>query len=333
MHAMKKLTLFLRFSFLVLLLAGACIRPAAAAPSCNGYAGNLVFGTINLLAGGNTDANSTITYGCSSDPGTVVLLCISMKADPNTNLYTLRNLASGSSRMAFNFYTDAARSTIWGAIGAAGGYAPVPIIMSFGPSEYYKTATTQLYGRVQSTGQTGLPSGTYDTGYIGGWPMVINYKTVANSASTDCASGGMASNPSTFYIQAVVKSDCRIDSASTMDFGTVFQTLSQNVDSTATVTVTCNGGNGANGYNVWLGNGSNANGTQRRMKGPGGGYINYELYRDAQRSSRWGNDNNTGRPGVGNGLPQALTVYGRVPPQTAPSPGLFTDTVIITISY
>ncbi|MCI2809590.1 Csu type fimbrial protein [Eoetvoesiella caeni] len=333
MHAIKKLAIFLHCGFLALLLAGAFIRPATAAPSCDGHSSNLMFGTVNLLAGGVTDATSTISYGCSADPGTVVLLCVSLGADPNTGLYTLRNLGSGSNRMAFNFYTDAARSTIWGAVGAAGGYAPVPIIMTFGSGEYYKSATTLLYGRIQSAGQTGLPSGTYDTGYISGWPMKIDYKAVANSTSASCANGGMSNKSSSFYAQAVVKSDCRIDSASTMDFGTVFQTLSQNIDSAATITVTCNGGMGANGYKVGLGNGTNASGTQRRMKGPGGGYVNYELYRDAQRSSRWGNDYNTSLPGVGNGLPQALTVYGRVPPQSAPGIGLFTDTVVITISY
>lgn len=335
MHTMKKLAMLLRCGFLALLLAAACIRPAAAAKgaSCDGHAGNLIFGTVNLLAGGVTDATSTITYGCSADPGTVILLCIGMGADPNTHLYTLRNLASGSSRLAFNFYTDAARSTIWGGTDSAGGYAPVPIFMSFGAGEYYKTATTPLYGRIQSAGQAGLPSGTYDTGYISGWPMTINYKVVPNQASANCTSGGMVSNPSKFYVQAVVNSDCRIDSASTMDFGTVFQTLNQNVDSTSTITVTCNGGQGANGYRVGLGNGQNVNGQQRRMKGPSSGYINYELYRDAQRSSRWGNDYNTSLPGVGNGLPQALTVYGRVPPQTAPGAGLYSDTVTVTISY
>lgn len=335
MHSLKFIGRILRFSLLALLLAGACISPATAAQnSCNGYAGNLIFGTVNLLAGGVTDSSGTITYGCSADPGTQILLCIGMGADPNSKLHNPRRLASGNNRMAFNFYADAARSIVWGSTDGGGGYAPVPVILSFGAGEYYKSTTLPLYGRIQSAGQTGLPAGTYDTGYIGGWPMTINYKVGSNPA--DCTSGAMAtnaSNSSTFYVQAVVKSDCRITSSSTMDFGTVFRTLSQNVDSTATITVTCNGGQGANGYKVGLGNGLYPNGSQRRMQEPGVGYINYELYRDPQRSSRWGNDSNSNVPGVGNGLPQALTVYGRVPPQTAPGPGLFSDTVIVTVTY
>ena len=33
------------------------------------------------------------------------------------------------------------------------------------------------------------------------------------------------------------------------------------------------------------------------------------------------------------GAAQPLTVYGRVPPQTTPSAGVYTDTVVVTITY
>lgn len=285
----------LRAGLLALLLMGACVGTAAASSvSCSGYSSNLVFGTVDLLAGGVTDSTATITYGCSADPGTQVLLCMGMGADPTTHLYDPRNLTSTvnsvTSRMAFNMYTDAARSSVWGSIGAPSGYAPVPVTMSFGSGEYYKTATLTMYGRVKATGQAGLPAGTYDTSSIGGWPLTISYQSYTNKAPS-CSAGGMSTNNSTFYIQASVTSDCVLDSSSTMDFGTVFQTLTQNVDTTAAIVVTCNGGQSGNGYHVWLGDGLNpvaANG-QRRMQGPGGSLLNYELYQDAARSTRWGN--------------------------------------------
>jgi spore coat protein U-like protein len=35
----------------------------------------------------------------------------------------------------------------------------------------------------------------------------------------------------------------------------------------------------------------------------------------------------------GPGLAQTLTVYGRVPAQSTPSPGTYADTVVMTICY
>lgn len=323
---MKAVFQFLRFGAPALLLALACVNPASAA-SCWGNSGNLVFGTINLLAGGVTDSSSTINYGCSAQPGERVLLCFNMEADPVSGLYTLRNLESNNDRMAFNLYTDVSRTTIWGSTKSS-TYPPVPLVMAFGAGEYSKTGTTIVYGRVSSAGQTGLPAGTYSRQ----WPMSISYKVIPGGAPPDCSAGGMGNAPSTFYTSATVTPDCRIDSSTTMDFGTVFQTLSQNVDTTAAITVTCNGGQGSNGYRISLGNGLHANGSQRRMQGPGG-YINYEIYQNTQRTSRWGSGYNEQVPGSGTGLPQVLTAYGRVPPQIPPGIGLFTDTVVITLTY
>ncbi len=327
---MKKPIIWWRSCFLAFLLAG--VSGSAAAASCNTYASNLVFGTVNLLAGGITDSSGTVNYGCSANPGTRVLLCFSMGPDPSTGLYNPRNLASQNNKMAFNLYTDAGRSVIWGSTDSGGAYPPLPVVMDFGAGQYYKSATLPLYGRINSAGQMGLPAGYYDTNSIGGWPMSVSYKELAGSAPPDCSSGSMTKQSATFYIQAIVNSDCRINASTTMDFGTVFMELNQNVDSVSTITVTCNGGQSGNGYHVRLGQGLNAGGQQRRMRGTSG-YIKYELYRDPQRTSRWGNTNYEGVAGVGTGQPQTLTVYGRVPAQTVPGAGLYSDTIVITLSY
>jgi len=36
---------------------------------------------------------------------------------------------------------------------------------------------------------------------------------------------------------------------------------------------------------------------------------------------------------TGNGASQSYTVYGRVPAQTTPAPGTYTDTVTVTVTY
>jgi spore coat protein U-like protein len=329
----------LRPGLLALLLMGACVSPAAASASCNVYgSGTMSFGTVNVLDGGTVDSSFVITYGCSADPGTNIMVCASLGADPTTQGYDPRYLildgSGGASRMAFNMYSDPARTTIWGAVGAPGSYAPVATTMTFGAGEYYKTAQLTIYGRIKTSGQSGLAAGYYSTNTTGDWPVKINYKSYSG-AMPKCTTGGTSTSSSGFYISAQISSDCRLISSTNMDFGTVYQTLTQNVDSTAAIVVTCNGGQSGNGYHVLLGDGLNpvSSGGQRRMQGPNGSLLNYELYKDAARSSRWGNTDYLGVAGTGTGQPQTLVVYGRVPSQPVPAAGKYTDTVVITVNY
>lgn len=80
---------------------------------------------------------------------------------------------------------------------------------------------------------------------------------------------------------------------------------------------------------------SNVSGTQRRMAGPAGQYIAYELYRDTARTQRWGNDTAGGSDTVngGGGNPSSVTVYGRVPVPSEMVPGSYSDTVTVTLTY
>ena len=62
--------------------------------------------------------------------------------------------------------------------------------------------------------------------------------------------------------------------------------------------------------------------------------ITYGLYRDSARSLPWGSTAGTDTvSGTGTGSNQLFTVYGRVAAQTTPSPGLYTDSVILTLTY
>jgi spore coat protein U-like protein len=59
--------------------------------------------------------------------------------------------------------------------------------------------------------------------------------------------------------------------------------------------------------------------------------VTYGLYKDAARSLPWGSTAGVNTAsGTGTGLTQTLTVYGRVPPQTTPNAGAYTDTIVAT---
>jgi len=62
--------------------------------------------------------------------------------------------------------------------------------------------------------------------------------------------------------------------------------------------------------------------------------INYNLFTDAPRSIIWGNTVLTNTVhATGTGSSVSYTIYGRVPPQSTPTPGNYTDTVTVTITY
>jgi spore coat protein U-like protein len=96
-------------------------------------------------------------------------------------------------------------------------------------------------------------------------------------------------------------------------------------------------------YSIGLNNGINASGSQRRVQvGATGNYLNYGLYTDAAYSNAWVATTSatsctagvsTCSLGTGTGSNQNITVYGRIPPQTAPIVGTFTDTVVVTVTF
>lgn len=114
--------------------------------------------------------------------------------------------------------------------------------------------------------------------------------------------------------------------------------LSTAVTASTTVSVTCTNGSA---YSVGMGQGANYSGGNRMASG--GNYIPYGLYLDAAWTQAWSTTTlnnscsggaNTCSLGTGNGLAQSINIYGKVPTvATAPAPGSYTDTVLMTITY
>ena len=136
---------------------------------------------------------------------------------------------------------------------------------------------------------------------------------------------------STFTAQVAITATCTINSASTLNFGTQ-GVLTANVDQTSTIQVQCTD---TTPYNIGLdaGTGAGATVATRKMTS-GGATVDYTLYSDAGRTTVWGNTVATDTvAATGNGAAQSYTVYGRVPAQTTPAPGAYTDTVTVTVTY
>jgi len=137
-----------------------------------------------------------------------------------------------------------------------------------------------------------------------------------------------ATATTTFTVSATVLSICTV-AALPLNFGNYDPTSGSALDGTTTVTATCTL---SLPYTIGLDNGVNASGSQRRMALLTA-FLNYELYKDASRTQRWGNSGAELASGTGNGLAQNLTVYGRVAGGQAVAAGAYVDVITVTITF
>ncbi|AGA09920.1 spore coat protein U domain-containing protein [Sinorhizobium meliloti] len=187
------------------------------------------------------------------------------------------------------------------------------------------SGTATIYGTVMGGQSTAAPGSYLST--FSAADVEIRYRYTTTSSCTTAV--GSIARPS-LNVTASVAANCMV-ATQNVDFGTT-GVLSSNIDATGQATVTCTP---ATAYTVSLSNGmSGTSPTNRRMT-LGSAAVVYGLYKDAGRSQPWGDAATAGSTvaGTGTGAAQGYTVYGRVPPQTTPTPGTYSDTVVVTVTY
>lgn len=143
------------------------------------------------------------------------------------------------------------------------------------------------------------------------------------------SASAQSTGTTTLTVSSTLSASCSV-AAGVLSFGTNVPTpMTAAIDATTTITATCSNGRP---YTVGLNQGGGTGATEvlRRMSGSGG-TVDYAIYQDAGRTAVWG----TGTSAVsltGNGLPQALPVYGRMPMQNA-APGTYADSVTVTVTF
>jgi spore coat protein U-like protein len=136
----------------------------------------------------------------------------------------------------------------------------------------------------------------------------------------------------TFTAQLTISAQCTIVSTQTLDFGTN-GVINANLDAQSNLNVQCTN---TTPYNVGLDAGANGGTTTTRLLkgGPSNETIQYKLYSNAGRTTNWGETIGTDTVAdSGNGQSKTHIIYGRVPPQTTPTPGAYADTVTVTVTY
>jgi len=317
---MQKLVVFTIFA-----TVACATTPAMAAISCTATITNVAFGSVNVLPGAAIDVTATETITCSgATANTAYRFCsdITAGADVSGNQ---RRMASGANRLNFDLYKDSARTVQWGNYtnNFLGGGSQNDFT-SNGSGNISGTVT--VYARLAASQQSAIP-GAYSETMSAGTANDLQYGSKTNQGS--CPTGGSTSQ-FTFTVSATVTTSCSV-SAANLGFGSV-GVLTANVDATSTVTPQCTN---TTPYNVGLNAGTapGATVTTRKMSS-GGNTTSYWLYSNSGRTTNWGNTVGTDTvAGTGSGSNQALTVYGRVPAQTTPAPGSYSDTIVVTTTY
>jgi spore coat protein U-like protein len=147
--------------------------------------------------------------------------------------------------------------------------------------------------------------------------------TTSCTAITNNATGGQ------LIVQAQVVPGCTV-TATPLNFGTA-ATLSAALTATSTIQLTCTAGVTAT---VGLDNGQAGTGPTARLIRLGTNSVSYGIYRDNARTLPWGSTIGTDTLSlVVGGTSATATAYGKVPVQTWPPPGTYTDVVSVNVVY
>lgn len=314
---------------LVFFAALAAMGSPASAQSCQGQFNNINFGNVDPTSGLPVDVAGTFSVQCQGLPNRTARVCPNLASGTGGDAGSgaARTLKQGQNNLLFSFFTDAARTQVWGSyLWAYAAQSPSPQFDIALGSSGQATQSFPIYGRVYAN-QTNVAAASYSSNFTGQNVTIASaYSTVGNCATI---SGFGGQHPG-FSVNAVVISTCNM-TTTPLSFG-VKALLTTITDGSGQLRVTCT--TGAT-YTVGLSGGlSGATSPTTRKMVNNTNSIVYGLYGDAARTQGWFNTRAFYEAnGTGSGIAQTLTVYGRMPAQPTPPVGVYSDTVVATITY
>lgn len=287
----------------------------------------LSFGSVDVLSGQSFDAVGTLTISCTGGPtesGHVVRLCASIGAGDSTGAPP-RSLRNGNATLLFELYPAASGNAPWGAW--SGGYGSHPGVQADMPLVNGQgTIELNIYGTIFPGQQRALPGA-----YLATFNDAATAFTYAvDAGATPCNSVVGETARYSFTAAATVQPNCLI-SANDLNFGTVLD-LAQPVDAQTTIDLTCSSGLA---FMIGLDGGrSQAADPGNRQMTSGPSSLAYGLYRDAARALPWGSRAGVDAyAGTGTALLQSIPVYGRILGGQTPAAGVYSDIIVVTVTY
>jgi spore coat protein U-like protein len=324
---------FLRLALCLFFLLGSHAR----ADVCTASMTDISFGNVSPVSGLDYYASGTLSVTCTFVilVGNIIVLpnisvCANLGPGPNAPDINSRVLSNGALRIPFNLYRAATYTPadVWG------GYATSSSIKVFFAGLLAIGTNTQTFpvfariaandlalAAVVANGPT-----SYATSFAGAG--TLNYAS-SSIIALDCQTSGIVA-PFSFNVRADVINDCLIFTTP-VDFG-ARGILDGTARATGMLSVKCTA---ANSYRIAL-NGGNANApASRKLRNAAtGDTVDYHLSATPD-GAIWG-DGLAGTAtydNTGTGNTQQITIYGRVPSQSTPPPGDYSDRVTATIYF
>lgn len=295
---------------LLLTLAAVYAPGLMAQPACSFIAplppATVSFGNYSVFgsSGGTLQTSLSLTIDCVPPASTQVHLSTS-----STNgLYSPRQMGVGVERLDYNAYLDAAGTQIFGNGAGNGTFAPT---VTGQPGNRVATIPVYLRTTLGADAAAGLYADTL---------------TVSLTNGKDITSV-------TFQVTANVLRECQV-STFTLPFGNydpVSAHLTTPLNASTTVNVFCT--RGVTGQ-VSMSAGNNPVGSARQLAF-GANRIQYNIFREAARTSVWNTVNRLSGTSTSKATPLGggLIGYGQIPPGQPAVPGSYFDTLVATVEY
>ena len=267
---------------------------------------NINFGGYSAFSTTAVTATSAFQFTCT--PPATATMTLSKGTSASFNPRIMTRTTAPAITMNYNLYMDAANTIIWGD-GTSGTQ-----FLTFASTPGNKTYAGTIYATIPPGLNVG--PGTY---------------TDTVQVTLDWGTGTLNQF---ITMTAVVSAECTVSTTS-VNFG-AYDPVSANaatpLDSTGTVDVYCTTGTAGT---VSLDPGTHVTGSTRRMLSGVANFLNYEIYRDAARSSIW----NTVNLDAGTSASKTVAInggfiaYGRIPAAQDVTMGSYSDTLLVTVNY
>ena len=297
------------------------LSPDARAANCwNGSPAGLNFGTVTPGQSSTTSTRLPFTCNNYDNHSEFVRACLKLMAnDP----IPMSQNAPSTVPLYFSLYSIYDLHHPLSQNGDV--YAQIDLELASGQANVEHDIP--LIGKINA-GQNNVSAGNY---YDYATSVQISY-TSASSAQALPSCSGLSGTTVTDQISApaTVKNGCELVNVDDMAFGnkSPVQGSQLQADATASIAIQCPTGTS---YALSIGEGLHPDGSQRQLCN-NGECLRYALYQDAAHTAIWSPDSPQKQYASG-GQPQQVVVYGHVPAQQWPSAGVYTDTVVVTLSY
>ena len=288
--------------WLALILVLALRASPAAALNCALSSTGASFGTVPVTSNYPAKTTGTLNLTCSPGQNYVGVLQVCLSGIGSTGVM-VSGLGGGA--LPYTITINAA------------GKAPLTGACNLTATTNYTsqsgaTVAMPLYLKTR-TSTVRVPTGSYLDQFV------------VNASVSTPVGVALASGAANFPVTAGVQTSCAL-AAPSLAFGEVKAFTA--TPAMANLVVYCTK---ALPFHITLdaGQGPGASYAHRYLTSPSDS-LSYNLYQDAAHSQVWGAG---GYSGAGTGSAQDIAIYGLVDAQKRPLPGVFTDSVIVTLTY